>query len=226
MLNFRWMRALTISAALACTAGPLAAAEVTVFAAASTGDVLAQAASVWAAETGNSVTVVPAGSSALARQIAAGAPADLFVSANPEWMDWLDQQGMIRTETRRVLMGNALVLIRTGPAWGKATEITPDFDIAARLGPDARLAMALIEAVPAGIYGQAALAWMGQWEALAPRVAQADNVRAALALVALGEAPYGIVYATDAAAEKRVHVVATFPAESHPPILYPGAVTR
>lgn len=226
MQKSRAVRALILYAMLACAAAPLRAADITVFAAASTGDAVTQAAKVWEAETGNQVTVAPAGSSALARQIAAGAPADVFLSANPEWTDWLDGQGMIDPATRRILMGNALVLIRTGPAWGKPEEITPGFDIAARLGPDARLAMALVEAVPAGIYGKTALEWLGQWDALAPRVAQADNVRAALALVALGEAPYGIVYATDAVAEKRVHVVATFPKESHPPILYPGAVTR
>ncbi|SNR64841.1 molybdate ABC transporter substrate-binding protein [Puniceibacterium sediminis] len=226
MHKLRGVRSLTLWLVLICCAVPLRAAEIMVFAAASTGDALTEAAQVWEAETGNQVTLAPAGSSALARQIAAGAPVDIFLSANPEWMDWLDGQGMIDPETRRILMGNALVLIRTGPAWGKAVDITPDFDIAARLGPDARLAMALVEAVPAGIYGKAALEWLGQWDALAPRVAQADNVRAALALVALGEAPYGIVYATDAVAERRVHVAATFPEESHPPILYPGAVTR
>ncbi len=202
------------------------AGDITVFAAASTADALSEAAETWEAETGNSVTVSAAGSSALARQIAAGAPADLFVSANIEWMDWLEEQDLIVKSSRRMLLGNALVLVRTGPAWGSAVALTPNFDIAARLGPDARLAMALVEAVPAGIYGKAALQWMRQWDALAPRVAQADNVRAALALVALGEAPYGIVYATDAAAEKRVHVVGTFPPQSHPPIRYAAAVTR
>jgi molybdate transport system substrate-binding protein len=219
------VRSLAVLLSLLLWGAPLRAADITVFAAASLGEALDEAGAVWQAETGNTLTVVPAGSSALARQIAAGAPADLFISANPDWMDWLDQQGLIDAATRRVLMGNALVLIRTGPSWGKAVELTPDFDIAARLGPEARLAMALVDAVPAGIYGKAALQWLGQWDTLAPRVAQADNVRAALALVALGEAPYGIVYATDAEAQKRVHVVGTFPEESHPPILYPGAVT-
>ncbi len=222
-----WKRKTGLVMSLLLAMGAAAqAGDITVFAAASTADALSEAGETWEAETGNSVTVAAAGSSALARQIAAGAPADLFVSANVEWMDWLEEQGLILPESRRMLLGNALVLVRTGPAWGRAVELTPAFDIAARLGPDARLAMALVEAVPAGIYGKAALQWLGQWDALGPRVAQADNVRAALALVALGEAPYGIVYATDAAAERRVHVVGTFPSRSHPPILYPGAVTR
>lgn len=211
--------------AVVIAAGPVRAAEITVFAAASLGDALQEAAALWQAETGHEVTIAPAGSSVLARQIAAGAPADLFLSANPDWMDWLAAQGLIDATTRRVLMGNVLVLIGPGPGPGAPEVIGPGYDIAAQLGPDQRLAMALVTAVPAGIYGKAALEWLGQWEALRPRVAQADNVRAALAFVALGEAPLGIVYATDALAEPRVRVIATFPAQSHPPIRYPGAVT-
>lgn len=211
--------------ALLCLAQPVRAADVTVFAAASLGDVLKEAATLWEAETGHAVTLVPAGSSALARQIAAGAPADVFLSASPDWMDWLQAQDLIDTATRRILMQNALVLVGSGASARGPVVMGPGFDIAARLGPDERLAMALVNAVPAGIYGKEALQWLGQWEALAPHVAQADNVRAALALVALGEAPLGIVYATDARAEPDVHVIATFPEDSHPPILYPGAVT-
>ncbi|KMK68113.1 molybdate ABC transporter substrate-binding protein [Puniceibacterium sp. IMCC21224] len=204
---------------------PVQAAEITVFAAASLGDALSEATALWQQETGHQVILTPAGSSALARQIAAGAPADVFVSANTDWMDWLDAQGGIDAATRRVLMGNALVLIGAGEGEIPPVEIAPDYDITAELATSDRLAMALVNAVPAGIYGKAALQWLGQWEALEPRVAQADNVRAALALVALGETPLGIVYATDAVAETRVHVVGTFPAESHAPILYSAAVT-
>ncbi len=212
--------------ALAVLCGPARAADVTVFAAASLGDALSEAAEAWTVETGHDVTIAPAGSSALARQIAAGAPADVVILANTDWMDWLAGQGLLRDGTRRVLMGNSLVLVAHGEGPNTPEVLAPGFDIAARLGPSERLAMALVEAVPAGIYGKAALQARGTWEALAPRVAQTDNVRAALALVALGEAPLGIVYATDARAEPRVHVMGTFDADSHPPILYPGAVAR
>ena len=202
-------------------AAPAWAADLTVFVAASMGDVLGEAADVWEDQTGQHVTIAPAGSSVLARQIAAGAPADVFVSASPDWMDWLDEQGMIAPDTRRDLAANALVLIGHGS--GETRDMPAD--ISALLPDDTRLAMALVDAVPAGIYGKAALMHLGQWDAIAPRVAQTDNVRSALALVALGEAPLGIVYATDAASDDRVHVVARFPDESHPPITYPAAIT-
>ena len=200
---------------------PAWAADLTVFAAASMGDVLRDAADQWADTTGHSVTIAPAGSSILARQIAAGAPADIFVSASADWMDWAVAQGVIQGDTRRDLAGNELVLIGHGQGPQGAL---PD-DIAGLLGGDARLAMALVDAVPAGIYGKAALISLGQWAGLAPQVAQTDNVRAALALVALGEAPMGIVYASDAASEPRVHIRARFPSNSHPAIRYPAAVT-
>ncbi|SFE56133.1 molybdate ABC transporter substrate-binding protein [Roseivivax sediminis] len=210
---------------LACLfATPLRAAEITVFAAASLGPALEEAADAWAEQSGHRAVVSPAGSSALARQIAQGAPADVILSANPDWIDWLEDRDLIDSATRRVLMSNRLVLIARGAGDDSATPVTADTDIAGDLG-DGRLAMALVQAVPAGIYGRQALTTLGQWEALAPRVAQADNVRAALALVALGEAPLGIVYATDAAGEKRVHVAGIFPEGSHDPILNPGAVT-
>ena len=140
-------------------------------------------------------------------------------------MDWLEERSLIAPGSRRVLMENSLVLIAHGSAEIAPVSLTADYDVARHLAEGDRLAMALVDAVPAGIYGKQALTSLGQWEALAPRVAQADNVRAALALVALGEAPIGIVYATDAAAEPRVHVLGTFPDGSHDPILYPGAVT-
>lgn len=217
-----------IAAALAAfimLAGPVRAADITVFAAASLSDALQEAAELWQDTTGHRAVVTPAGSSALARQIAAGAPADIFVSASPDWMDWLDGQGGIDATSRRTLTGNTLVLVAAGRDGPAPQILARGYDIAGQMGDRDRLAMALVDAVPAGIYGQAALRWLGQWDALAPRIAQTDNVRAALALVALGEAPLGIVYATDAAAEPRVHVLGTFPAASHPPILYPAAVT-
>ena len=194
------------------------AETVTVFAAASLTNAMAEIETGFAAATGHDVTVSLAGSSALARQIQQGAPADVFISANPGWMDALEADGLIAQGTRRDLLGNALVLI-AHDAQHPVVGIGPDMDLAAMLGDD-RLAMALVEAVPAGIYGKAALESLGQWEAVAPRVAQSNNVRGALALVALGEAPYGIVYATDAAAEDAVSVIGTFPGGTHPPILY------
>lgn len=193
-----------------------AAAEPVVFAASSMKTALDAVAADWVAGGHGAPVISYAGSSALARQIEAGAPADLFISAAPEWMDALDAAGLIEPGSRRDLLGNALVLVGHEPGALALAELP------ARLGED-RLAMALVDSVPAGQYGKAALTALGLWDALAPQVAQADNVRAALALVARGEAPYGVVYATDAAAEPRVSVVATFPAESHPPITYPVA---
>ncbi|MDU8911234.1 molybdate ABC transporter substrate-binding protein [Aestuariicoccus sp. MJ-SS9] len=212
------MRAL-ILAFLCCLASPLAAERVTVFAAASLGDVLEDAGEAWTGDSGNELVIVAAGSSVLARQIVQGAPADVYLSASPDWMDWAEAQGAVDPATRRTLMGNSLVLV--GQAGGGDLALT---DLPERLG-EGRLAMALTEAVPAGIYGRAALTALGLWEPLRLRLAETDNVRAALALVALGEAPYGVVYATDALAEPRVRVVAAFPQGSHPPIAYPGAVT-
>lgn len=199
---------------------PTAQAErVTVFAAASLKEALEDVARTFAADTGHDVVPVLAGSSALARQIEQGAPADIFISANPAWMDRLDDRGHLRPGTRSDLLGNRLVLIARG-AEGPPLPLGPD--LAAKLD-GGRLAIALTEAVPAGLYGKAALTTLGLWPALRPHLAEADNTRAALALVALGAAPLGIVYATDAAAEPRVHVAATFPNGSHPPIVYPAA---
>ncbi len=200
-------------------AGPLQAG-ITVFAAASTKTALDEAAASYQAGTGRDVTLSYAGSPALARQIQLGAPADVFISANPGWMDVLQQEGLIDDTSRLDLLANRLVLIAHGrkmPALDLETA-----DLAGLLG-EGRLAMALVDAVPAGIYGKAALTALGQWPAVAPRVAQTANVRAALALVASGEAPMGVVYATDARAEPGVSVLAAFPDDSHQPILYPAA---
>ncbi|MBR9838971.1 MAG: molybdate ABC transporter substrate-binding protein [Rhodobacteraceae bacterium] len=206
---------------LASSAGAASAAEVTVFAAASMKNAMDEISARYAEETGNTAVVSLAGSSALARQIQAGAPADVFISANTDWMDTLEQDGLIDTESRVDLLGNSIVLVAHDP---NATPVTIDADLplADMLGED-RLAMALVDAVPAGIYGKAALTSLGLWDGVAPQVAQADNVRAALALVATGEAPLGIVYATDAAAEPDVTVLGTFPEDSHAPITYPAA---
>ncbi|MCP1168430.1 molybdate ABC transporter substrate-binding protein [Limimaricola litoreus] len=207
---------------LALAPSGAARAEILTFAAASLGGPLDRAVEAWEAQGGAAVTVSYAGSSALARQIMAGAPADLFISANEDWMEEVARAGLIETESRRDILGNALVLI-AADAEAPEAEIGPGLDLATRLG-SGRLAMALVDAVPAGQYGRAALEGLGLWDGIAPRVAQAENVRAALALVASGAAPYGIVYATDAAEEPRVKVVGRFAAESHPPIRYPAAL--
>lgn len=210
-----------LAGVLVLTAVQATAGEITVFAAASMKNAMDAVSEEWTKATGHRALVSFAGSSALARQIQQGAPADVFISANTDWMDRLQADGLIAPETRFDLLGNALVLIAHG-ADAPAVEITPAFDLAALLG-DAHLAMALVDAVPAGIYGKAALTRLGLWDGVADQVAQGDNVRAALAFVSTGEAPFGIVYATDAAADQRVSVIGTFPADSHPPIIYPAA---
>ena len=212
----------SVAIALACLAAGAAQAEtVTVFAAASLKNAMDEIGDRYEADTGNSAVVSLAGSSALARQIQAGAPADVFISANPGWMDALEGDGLIATDSRTDLLGNTIVLIAHDPD-ATPVEITPELPLAEMLGDD-RLAMALVEAVPAGIYGKTALESLGLWDKVAPQVAQADNVRAALALVATGEAPLGIVYATDATAEPDVTVLGTFPEDSHPAITSPAA---
>ncbi|MDP3197845.1 molybdate ABC transporter substrate-binding protein [Tabrizicola sp.] len=199
-----------------------ALADVTVFAAASLKTALDQIALDWTARTGSRVTLSYGGTPALARQIAEGAPADLFLSASKAWMDDLQDKALIRPETRRDLLGNSLVLV----AHGQAAPVTIDasLDLPGLL-QGGKLAMALVDAVPAGQYGKEALATLGLWVAAEPSIVQSENVRAALHLVALGEAPLGIVYASDAVAEPSVTVIGSFPAESHTPIVYPAALT-
>lgn len=219
----RALGALVWAALLASGPARAAADTVTVFAAASLGGALDRIAADWGAETGHEVVLSFAGSSALARQIQAGAPADVFVSASRDWMDAVEASGDLAPGTRRDLLGNRLVLIAHGQVAARA-DIGPGLDLAGMLA-GGRLAMALVDAVPAGVYGKAALESLGLWDDVAAQVAQADNVRAALAFTARGETPLGIVYATDAAAENGVRVVGIFPEESHPPIVYPAAVT-
>ena len=197
------------------------AEEITVFAASSLTNAMTRIEARFEAETGHELTVSLAGSSALARQIRQGAPADVFMSADTGWMDALEAEGLIAEGSRIDLLRNTLVLIAANPA-AAPVEIGRDTDLAGLLG-DGRLAMAAFDAVPAGLYGKAALESLGLWADIRPRVAQTRNVRAALALVALGEAPYGIVYATDAQAEDDVTVAGTFPPDTHPPIVYPAA---
>jgi len=198
------------------------AADVVVFAAASLKDALDDQARRFTATTGDKVVIAYGGSNALARQIEAGAPADLFLSADVDWMDYIDRKGLLMPGTRVDLLRNALVLV--APAASSASlRIGPGFALASALGRE-RLAMANPDSVPAGKYGKAALDRLGVWQSVEKQVARAENVRAALALVARGEAPLGIVYATDAYADKSVRIVDTFPAASHPPIVYPAAL--
>lgn len=216
------------AAALAVTisfaSGPAAqAAETTVFAAASLKTALDNIVVAYRAGGSDKVTVSYGGSSALAKQIEQGAPADIFISASTDWMDKLAKAKLIKEDSRVDLLGNTLVLVAHG-ADAPKVEITDKLDLAALLGEN-KLAMALVDSVPAGVYGKAALTSLGLWPAVEAKVAQSDNVRAALALVAAGEAPFGIVYATDAVAEKNVSVVGTFPPSSHDPIVYPAALT-
>lgn len=210
---------------LSLFAFPASAAEkVTVFAAASLKDVLTAISEDWKKETGNEAVLSFAGSSALAKQIAEGAPADVFISADLDWMDNVEKQGLLKDGTRFSLLGNRIVLV--APADSKADlKVVQGFGLAAALG-DGRLSMANTESVPAGKYGKAALEKLGVWESVSAKVAQAENVRAALLLVSRGEAPFGIVYETDAKVDTKVKIVDRFPQESHQPIIYPAAVLK
>ena len=196
---------------------------VLVFAAASLKTALDAIAAAWRRESGKEAAISYAASSTLAKQIDNGAPAELFMSADQDWMDYLLQHNLIDRKTRVDLLGNRLVLIAPAST-GSSTQIAPGFPLARLLG-DGHLAMADPDAVPAGRYGKAALTALDVWQAVAGRIAAAENVRAALLLVARGEAPLGIVYQTDAAAEPGVRIVGTFPPDSHPPIVYPMALT-
>ena len=200
------------------TAGP------TIFAAASMKTALDAIAAGWTAKTHRKPAISYGSSGTLAKQIEAGAPADLFISADQKWMDVLAKDGAIKPETRKSLVGNALVLVAPSVA-SAPLKIEKGFDLAGALG-DGKLAVCSVASCPAGIYGKEALTALGVWTAVAPKLAQADNVRAALLLVARGEAKYGIVYATDAKAEPKVKVIDTFPEASHTPIVYPVAITR
>lgn len=195
----------------------------TVFAAASLKETLEEAGKVYTAQSGVEVRFSFAGSSALAKQIEAAAPADVFASADLKWMDYLDDKKLIRHDTRINLLGNDLVVIAPNTSTLRTLDFTVDAFVQA-LG-DGRLTTGDVNAVPVGVYAKAALQKLGLWSVVEPKLAQTDNVRAALAFVARQEAALGIVYRTDAQVERAVKIVATFPAESHEPIVYPFAVT-
>lgn len=205
---------------LSVLALPARAESITVFAASSLKASLDQVAADWQSQTQNTVTISYDSSAKLAKQIEQGAPADLFISASKQWMDSLSEAELIQDNSRKDILGNSLILISADPAAPKV-QITQGFDLASLLG-DGKLAMGLVDSVPAGQYGKEALINLGLWDAVAPKVVQADNVRAAVKLVMTGEASYGIVYTTDA--EAGVTQIGTFPADSHQPIVYPAAV--
>ena len=196
--------------------------DVLVFGAASLKNALEEANNLFLFENGSGIKVSYGASSALAKQIENGAPADVFISADPDWMDYVAERKLINPETREKFLGNKLVLI-TGANSNVALTIGQNFPLAQALG-NGRLAMADPAAVPAGKYGKAALEKLGVWASVANKVAPAQDVRAALLFVSRGEAPLGIVYQTDAAADKNVKIVATFPESTHPPIIYPIAI--
>ena len=219
-----------MAAAIAIAAAPHAAKAqdktITVFAAASMKNALDDVDAAFTKQTGIKVVASYDASSALMKQIEGGAPADVFVSADLKWMDYGVQKKLIKDDTRVNLLGNTLVLIAPKDSKIDKVTIAPGFDLA-KLAADGRIATGDVKAVPVGIYAQAALEKLGVWSAVEPKMAMTANVRAALVLVARGEAPLGIVYSTDAKVEPgvKVKVVGVFPDDSHDPIIYPVAAT-
>jgi molybdate transport system substrate-binding protein len=225
MSNRNFLRATL--AVLLLAAAPLAAraADVTVFAAASLSDAFKQAGDAYRAKTGKEAAFSFAASSALAHQIeASSGGADIFISADRDWMDYLDKKGLIAKDTRKDLLGNHLVLVEPADLDIKL-KIAPHFDLAGALG-HGRLAVADPASVPAGKYAKASLTALGVWDSVSGNLASAENVRMALAYVARGEAPLGIVYTTDAMADAHVKIVGVFPDGTHAPIVYPIALTK
>jgi molybdate transport system substrate-binding protein len=216
MLSFIAAAAVTLGSAM-----PTTAADLVVFAAASMKGSLDKVAAAFEADGGSKVTISYASSSQLAKQIEAAAPADVFISADTNWMDYLVEKGAVKTDAAVNLLGNRLVLVaaKDSPI---SLKVAKDFPLAAMLG-DSRIAMGEPKSVPAGKYGREALEFYGVWKDVESKVAGADNVRAALKLVASGEAPLGIVYETDAKADKAVKIVDFFGEDSHSPIVYPVA---
>lgn len=202
---------------------PARAEDVLVFAAASLTNALNEVGERFAAKTGHKMVASYAASSALAKQVEQGANAQVFASADLQWMDYLQNKKLIKPETRAHLLGNVLVLVAPADSKLGALDLTPKTDIA-KLASEGRIATGNPDSVPVGIYFRQAMERAGQWAAVEPKVARADSVRAALALVERGEVPLGVVYATDAAITKKVKVVGTFPGTMHDPIVYPFAL--
>lgn len=232
-LHLQWRTATNTALAILASAVLLAGSaqaqktetkQITIFAAASLKNALDEASAAFTQLTGNKVTSSYAASSALAKQIEQAAPADVFISADLDWMNYLAGKGLILPETRTNLLGNELVLI--APAASTATlQIKEGFPLATAIG-DGKLATGDVKSVPVGKYAKAALEKLQVWSAVEPHLAQTENVRAALALVAQGEAQFGIVYKSDAIAEPKVKVIGVFPETSHAPIIYPIAILK
>jgi molybdate transport system substrate-binding protein len=226
VINLPFRRVVAVLALAALLApGPARAKDLLVFAAASLRNALDEANAAYAGTSGGAkVTSSYLASGALAKQIANGAPADLFISADQKWMDYLAEKKLIQTDSRVDLLGNALVLVAAKDSRIQPIAIGRGTDLRSLLG-DGRLVIGDPSFVPAGTYAKGALEKLGLWPGVEDKLARAENVRAALALVSRREAPLGIVYATDVAADKGTRVVGTFPADSHPPIVYPAALT-
>jgi molybdate transport system substrate-binding protein len=228
MITRRTLLALLVAAGLAWTAQVQSVSaqgkDVVIFAAASLKNALDDIAGQWQRETGKKVVISYAASNTLIKQIEQGAPADIFISADLDWMDYGQQKDLIKPDSRSNLLGNRLVLIAPKDS-SVSANIQPGFDLAALL-KGGRLAMGNVDAVPAGKYGKASLEKLGVWDSVKDKIAQAESVRAALLFVSRGEAPLGIVYQTDAAADPSVKIVGTFPENTHPPIIYPVALTK
>ncbi len=218
-------RLMSLLAGLVLLAAPARAQTLSVFAAASLTESMREISQAWAGHGHPALALSFASSSTLARQIEQGAPAQLFASADEQWMDYLDKHDLIAKDSRRDLLSNTLVLVVPANQ-ARRIAIGPGFDIATLLGPAGRLAVGDPAHVPAGIYARQALTRLGLWPAVEARLAPAEDVRGALLLVERGEAPAGIVYATDAAATKDVAIAGTFPESSHDPVTYPFAITR
>ena len=217
------------AAAIAVAALPQAAVakekSITVFAAASLKNALDEVDSLFTRQSGIKVVASYAASSSLMKQIEQGAPADVFLSADIDWMDYGIKHNLIKNDTRKDLLGNRLVLIAPKDSKIGNVTIAPGFDLAALVG-SGRIATGDVRAVPAGLYAKAALEKLGIWPSVESKIAMAENVRAALVLVARGEAPLGIVYETDAKVDPSVKIIGVFPENSHPPIIYPVAMTK
>jgi len=227
MLRCRFVISLAVlGLAAAGVAEPAAAQDktITVFAAASMKNALDDISADFSKQSGVKVVASYAASSALIKQIEQGAPADVFASADLDWMDYGTQKKLVQDATRVNLLGNRLVLIAPKDSKISDVAISPGFDLA-KLAGDGRIATGDVQAVPAGKYAKAALEKLGSWSAAASKFAMTDSVRSALAFVARGEAVLGIVYETDAKIEPNVKIVGAFPADSHPPIIYPVALT-
>jgi molybdate transport system substrate-binding protein len=224
MAIFRFFRAAIASALLAAAPLTSRAADITVFAAASLTDVLQKTADSYKAKSGQMVALSFAASSVLAKQIESSGGADMFISADKDWMDYLDSKGLIVRSTRGDLLGSHLVMIAPVTS-GLQVKIAPSFDIMSALA-GGRLAVADPDSVPAGKYAKTALASLGLWNTVVDHLVIAENVRVALAYVARGEAPLGVVYSTDAMAEPRVRIISSFPDSTHAPIVYPAALTK